>query len=212
MKPSFCRYQCGKLYQIESYFFQIFSFWRLNFFARFPFNTKCPAGYLVALLLQYTAVTYVFSVIVCLVSVGIGFFSVVVLLARELRHTVKAMNNNAKSKDKRNQVIKQLPDFIQTYSTSHQLSIKLSAICHCHNIFISIPNSLFYRVINNYLELYQPVYIVLYIFSIAAIGVAMLIVQMELVQYKMIYFFMEIYWISSKNDVDLLISRKNRSA
>lgn len=90
-------------------------------YARFPFDTKTPIGYAIAVLFQYTLFIYEFHLLACLVSLAIGSFAFAMAMAEDIKSVLLSVNFCAHGK--RNQlqsVLKYCIEFIEVQSSIKQ--------------------------------------------------------------------------------------------
>lgn len=94
----------------------------LNIF-RFPFDVKNLFGYLIACVLEYTMVSYVFYFIACIISLSIESFVILMGLINDLNDNLKTINEIVKTNGTHFQIMCQLYEFVQFHSQAKQLSL-----------------------------------------------------------------------------------------
>ena len=72
--------------------------------------------------MQYVEVIYNFTLVACLISLGVGAFLFAVSAAKDAKKNLKTINQNAKNKGQRSQILKKLADYIQFHSDEKKLS------------------------------------------------------------------------------------------
>lgn len=90
--------------------------------SRFPFDVKNLVGYLIAFILEYTMVSYVFYFIACIISLAIGSFVLLMGLINDLNENLKTINGNVETDRTDFQIMFQLSEFVQFHSHAKQLS------------------------------------------------------------------------------------------
>lgn len=90
--------------------------------SRFPFDCKNPVGYLVAIVLLYIMIFYMFFVIASMLSLGIGTFILAVLSTVEIKRYMNLVSEHAISKKNRSKSLQLLADFVDFHSGLKQLS------------------------------------------------------------------------------------------
>lgn len=108
-------------------------------FQRFPFGTKTPIGYLLAVALQYVMTTYHFLVLANVTSFGISCILFILSLAKDIRDNSVTINECVKNKSTNLVTFKKIVDFIQLHSAAKQLSSDTGKFTHCIQLIISIP-------------------------------------------------------------------------
>lgn len=89
---------------------------------RFPFNWKCPFGYLVAVILQWISFTYICLVMMIMIAVGIGAFVFMTAFTKDIQCILHAIDENSRFKRKRRLISLQFVEFIDLYWDVKQLS------------------------------------------------------------------------------------------
>lgn len=93
-----------------------------KFTTRFPFDTKTPIGYLVAITIEYLFIVDIMVIIESFIMIGIAILPVLFLLVNDIIGDWNTINMVLKFKRKRSQIVKQLPRIIQFHSDAIQLS------------------------------------------------------------------------------------------
>lgn len=66
---------------------------------RFPFDTKNPIGYLIAVTFEYMQITYEFFLLANLLSLAIGSFSYAMSINKDIKCVLFSMNAYATNKE-----------------------------------------------------------------------------------------------------------------
>lgn len=91
-------------------------------FNRMPFDWKNPTGFLVAVIIQYIFDVITLSVSAWSAALNIGAVLFIFTLIKDIRRSLKPINDNAKSTTRKRQAMQQLSDYIQLHSNVKQLS------------------------------------------------------------------------------------------
>lgn len=110
-----------------------------NFFVtnrRFPFDTKNPIGYSLAMLDESLMGLYALSALISLATIAIDCFLYVTTMAKDMIRMLNDVKRNTKVKNDRPRILGQICEFIEFHSSVKQLSNN-SSICQieCHNSF-----------------------------------------------------------------------------
>lgn len=93
-------------------------------FQRFPFDSKDPVGYLIAVILEYIMYGYDCFIIACTLALGVGAFWFAACACKEIQHILNLINAKAHAKKHRNDELKVFfEEFINTHLTVKQLSM-----------------------------------------------------------------------------------------
>lgn len=132
-----------------------------------------------AVLLQYVMVARNFLFISGATSFGIAVFLYIATITEDVKFCLKSINKKAKRKKNQAHTFEQLKDFIQLHSVAKQLS----KICLTSTKFVTV---LFhkYRLVRDFSTIYQPIFMFTFTWSLITICSAMLMLQLELVQYS----------------------------
>lgn len=146
---------------------------------RFPFNTKNPFGFFVATILQYFIAKYFLSCVAILVAIAINSYFIVVAVAQNLRDDLESIGENAKNISDRTKMIKHISNFTRFHSYSKQLSDFCVYSLHIETnpkIFF-----MYFRLIDDFVGIFQPVFMVEFTWCLATISGTMLMFQVEIV-------------------------------
>lgn len=128
---------------------------------RFPFDVKNLVGYLIACVLEYTMVSYVFYFIACIISLAIGSFVMLLGLINDLNDNLKTINENVKTNGTHFQTVCQLYEFVQFHSEAKQLSTRLSNRYLVRKFKISkIISNFILRLVQDFSAIFQPILMV----------------------------------------------------
>lgn len=155
----------------------------IYFYRRLPFNWNGPIGYLVAITIQWMSLTFVCFSIMVVVSVGIAGYLFSVAVIKDIKCILQAIDENSKTKARSKQIYKQFCELIDLHSTIKQLS-HVHFVCVCVlKLFINF-FFVFFRALSCFSDVYQPIFIFLFLRSLLTLCCAMLVIQMELVEYN----------------------------
>lgn len=103
---------------------------------RFPFDTKNPIGYALAMLDEGLMGLYAFIALISLATIAIDCFLYVTTMAKDMIRMLNDVKRNAMVKNDRPRILGQLYEFVEFHSSVKQLSNN-STICQmaCHNSF-----------------------------------------------------------------------------
>lgn len=92
-------------------------------FNRFPFVSKNPIGYLIAVYFEYIVLGYEYFIAACTLALGMGAFWVIVTINKEIRHIFYSINKKAQAKTQKSYELKVLVlEFIDAHAAIKQLS------------------------------------------------------------------------------------------
>lgn len=153
--------------------FSIITIWRL------PFNWKSPIGYLMAVIIQFGIVAYEFFVIACTLSLAISAFWFATSATKEIERIVHSIDDeNVKHKRSDEILFKEFSAFIHIHSVVKQLSWFW---WHFHHHSVN-KRHIYFRVAHNFSEVFQPIFMILFTWSLVAICGALLMIQMQIVE------------------------------
>lgn len=93
-----------------------------SLFERLPFDCNCPFGYLIAIILQWIAVTFVQFTVMILTAVGITLYPFGIALTEDNESILHMIDRDAKVKATRLQIYQKFTEFIDLHSNTKQLS------------------------------------------------------------------------------------------
>lgn len=180
-----CRFSCGKhSFQSSIAFFESdenFLPFQIHHEQRLPFNWKCPSGYLIAIVLQWISLTYVFFTIMILLSCGIAGYCFAIAVTEDIKCTLNIIEENVKTKVGRRRINRQFAEFIESHAAIKQLScVRMNEngkIAKLKKVLFT-----FFRTVTEFSNLYQPIFMVLFSHSLLITCCAMLLIQIELVE------------------------------
>lgn len=117
-----------------------------------------------------------FQFVASLASIGIGIFLFIITMVKDMKRTVKDLSKLSKTEPL---LKKQLYDFIEFHSIAKQLS-SLSMNKNPNKDCFEL--NFIYRLVRDASKLEQPMNMVVFTWSCAALGIAMLTIKMELVR------------------------------
>lgn len=160
------------------------------YFFRFPFDWKNPTGYLMAFILQCISMLYVNFLISTALCTGIGVYMYTTVFVKDIKNNLNTMNEMAQSKKQRSQLSNQLADTFRTHSNGKELSILLVFWVKDSTCTWPILTSLNFFVLNLFFlfrlmqygsDIAQPIFMVLFLWSVITICGAMLILNTQIV-------------------------------
>lgn len=159
------------------FFLIFFSYWR------FPYNWRNPIVYLATVSYELLTLLYFFSFTSCETLFCFGFVWFHISATNDAIDDLNLVNTEAKTKGDRVQNLKSLTDFIQFHCELKKLSkwVYPSTLKLLH--YWTNSNSIF-RLVLDFLDIYQPFIILAYTWSLVTICGSMLLIQMELVKYS----------------------------
>lgn len=138
---------------------------------------------------QYIVASYAFRLAGVLITFGVGAFLLVLAILNEIKDNLKRINDLAKFERNRSKTLNFIGDSIQVHGRLMQLSdyfLKVRQIFQITLIFNSQTNQLLQctllRFIHEFLEVYQPVFMLLAVSSLVLICGVLLVIQIEIVQ------------------------------
>lgn len=157
-----------------------------NFFLfRLPHNWENPISYLVVVTYQYVLAVQCFTFIFCHFSFAIacGLF-LIAIITKNVKNNLKSIDESAGADRNRSETVKLIADFIETHSFLKQLSVFCVCAISFHASRIqNEPRLQFYRVTDDFSNIFQITLVVLFMWSLVTISSAMLLIQMQIVQF-----------------------------
>lgn len=125
----------------------------------------------------------------CLAIFGIGTCFLLFPLAKDMKLNLKTINNSAKCKQNRLEMVEELSEFVEFHSKLIQLS-QINTIPSTLILFYAISLILFVlsRLIHDQSEFSRTIFAIIILWSIAGICAVMLLLKMKLVKYFQFYF------------------------
>lgn len=155
----------------------------------YPLIGKNLRGFFVAISLQYVTITYFYLFVASFSSFGIGSYLVFTGTAKEIRIQLSSFSNNGKTKRTERESFMQLKNFVESFSQLKQLSdgewccnfvLNWNFNSYYENcLYFSLHN---FRNTANLSKLFQPIFMVLFAWSILSICFSMLMFQKNIVQ------------------------------
>lgn len=143
-------------------------------------------GYSIAIILEYIILAYEYLLDACTLALGCGAFLFAISISKEIKRILRSISQQTQTKENQ---LRELKTFFAEYISTHGLVKQLSII----SIFkkyarmalsrIKAMNS-FFRVEHDFSDIFQPIIMSLFTWSLLAISGAMLIFQMEIVEYS----------------------------
>lgn len=163
-----------------------------------PFDWKSPIGYLIAVLLELVVALYPMCYLGSFLSLAVGSFIFATAVTKDLDGTLASIKKLAKKKRQNSQLFKQFAKFYQLHTDLKQLSQSICIVCVCvHFIAILCMNqktlckkllfSMFciltlLRLLDYFSKIYEITLTVVFVGSVGAICLALLMLQMAIVQ------------------------------
>ena len=140
-----------------------------------------------AILFQYISVAFHLSIVTCTMSYGIGASGIALTLAKDMKGFLHSINVNVRNDGKREHILKRFIGFIQTHAANKGLStFDVKAFEFFKNSFQNIQyffSCVCFRAGRIFSDIYQPLFAVLFAWSLGTICGSMLMIQMEIVEY-----------------------------
>lgn len=93
------------------------------YFSRsFPFDSKTPNGYLVAIIWQYVGTLILLRFLACLVPLALSFFIIAYTGTQDWKYDLHKLKKAAKNKQSHAEIFNQLTEFIRSHARVKQLS------------------------------------------------------------------------------------------
>lgn len=160
--------------------------WLVNW-SRFPFDWKNPVGYLVAVAIQYRVVSVSYRYLSYFLSLAVVFISTSMSIAEDTVSDIRSICENVRIKHQSRSIYKQLAELIDFTNQKRYLRLNLFSQIkrnwsqQFRNIQVTICWNLF-RLFRYFIQIYRVTLIALLLGSIGYICIAMLMVQLALVQ------------------------------
>lgn len=154
------------------------------------------------MLIQCIAVTYLFYLIGGLAAFGIGAYIFGIKAAKEVQIGLEILDIKLKSRDEVKKSVKYISVFVHYHSIMKQLSFVSSfphfqlhfSICSFREEIKIINPSHSIRLARKFAEFFQPIFMMSLSWCTISICGAMLLVQVEIVQYRPSVFEMCFFW------------------
>lgn len=151
----------------------------------FPFDSQTPAGYVVAVISQFTACIFVFLFLANVTSLGLGAFIFLTAMVKDSKGILNLISTMAKHKEKHSKLFKPIVHFMDLHSDLKELSVQkfVRKLGLTLNLCLSFFSLSFHRVARNFSDILQPIFMVVFTSSFATMCAALLTIQVELVKY-----------------------------
>lgn len=151
---------------------------------RFPFDYRNIKGYLIAFTLEYIAFFFIVLIAICQTSFIPGSFWMLISLTQDVKNDLQLFNNFARSKNShRSEILRKFYEVISFQSDANQLSSILSKL-----LKVGLNNSFnllcIQRLAATFSEAYEFNFICFFSWSFFTICGALLMIQMEIVEYS----------------------------
>lgn len=159
---------------------------------RLPFDYKSPVGYTLAIVVQCFAVYMPLRHIECFMCFGVAIFLFSLSLAKDIGIFVRTIDKNAKAKKHRTIIYKQLCKTIQFTDLKRLVNLfDFFLSCHLEHSVLSKWMNLsiiFPRLLRDFSDIYEITFTVLFLGCTACIALALLMIQIELVNQQSFLF------------------------
>lgn len=98
------------------------SFWYLRICSRFPFDTKNPIGYVIAVIVQYICQKLLLMFGATLICFGIGIFLFTMALVNDVKSSLMNVQRSANTRNHR-AALMHFSNFFQYYSDARRLNL-----------------------------------------------------------------------------------------
>lgn len=142
---------------------------------RFPFNWKDPFFYALAMAVEYLVTMDLFYFISCLTTLKIGTLLYTITITEDIKRSVHSINTNGRLK-KNVQIFTELTNFVQFHLEARQLSTAQEVKSIIYDKFTKFP---FFRLVYDLSDIFQPLYVVMFSWSISEISGSLLLIQYE---------------------------------
>lgn len=89
---------------------------------RFPFDSKNPVGFSVAVVLQIIIIGYPLRFLACYASLALGAYMFAIAFVKDILDDLKSLNDNLKATSPESDVYKKLCEVIHVHSGGKQLN------------------------------------------------------------------------------------------
>lgn len=149
---------------------------------RLPFAWRSPFGFLVAVVIQYTMMSYAAMIGACIIAFAFGFYLYTTAMTKCIKGILFHVNRSAESKTNRKMVHKQIVEFIRFHSRVKQLSkrgMKIIYIILKFLRFIVANNS----YASDFSDFFRGFIALLFSWSLVTICGVLLQIQVDIVKY-----------------------------
>lgn len=115
-------FQCGEYDILSQSCYLIISVIMHISMLRVPFNWKSPIGFLIAMTVQCTIITYMAMIGACVLAVAIGSYFYTMAASKCIKENLFTVTENCRDKSKRKLIRVQLIEFIDFHTQVKQLS------------------------------------------------------------------------------------------
>lgn len=151
-------------------------------FSRFPFNWENPMGYLVAVSFQFIAFSYCFRIVSCGTFFGFGC-SLLALssIDKIIKDELKFIDENAKIQQNYLLALNRISDYVEDHHNIKRFVCFGSVLPNLSIKYYKV-HAIFFRIADDFAHLYEPVHLVLFLWSLTSICGIMLLIQMQIVK------------------------------
>lgn len=89
---------------------------------RYPFDMNHPIGYLLDVVIHYTIFSYIFVLVACLFSLGLGCFCFSISMVDDIKDNLNSFNEQVKTEENPTYILEQFTEFIKLHTNVKQLS------------------------------------------------------------------------------------------
>lgn len=113
-----CILLTNNVHKIQMHLFNL----HMNFCLRFPFNWRSPFEYLIAVIMEYTMLSYSLKIPACTISLGFGSYLVGIAASKCLKQCIFSINRSTATTVDGVLIFEQFAEFIEFHSQIKRLS------------------------------------------------------------------------------------------
>lgn len=150
---------------------------------RMPFDYQSKLiGYLFAICIQCIFLTYVFIAMTTMISILFACYLFGISLTDDIKTIVHSIDKNSKTKRYRLHISAQFKEFIDFHSDVKQLSRYEDEQKKLYtNVILWL--FVYFRIMTNLSDIFQPLFMNVFLRNLLTLSAAMLLIQLELVEY-----------------------------
>lgn len=124
-----------------------------------------------------TLTYFTFCMVACVASLGIGCYIIALTVTRTFRDILFFINDRAKVRTERARTTERIKEYIKAHSNMKELSLFI-----CQSIFFMSFSIRLCRIVKEFSELFQPMFMAVFVWCTVSICGAMMMIQIELVK------------------------------
>lgn len=118
-----CQFRCGEFESLLKTNVKSTKYLIFLAFTRFLFDTNCPLGYFIAVIIEYFVVGYELIVVACTLALGIGAYWFAKSITKEIQRIRHSINDAAQENQNQSNELKLLiSEYIHLHASMKQLS------------------------------------------------------------------------------------------